>query len=53
MTVDMAEVAVRVDAVAHRLFQGPDIGKAAIALALPHEVSVESDPEDATIVQGG
>ncbi len=45
--VDVPEVAVGVDAVAHQLLQLLDVREAAVALALPDQLAVEPDLEDA------
>src|SRR5205814_970983 len=43
----MAQVASRVEAVAHPLLEGLHVGKAVVALALPDAVIVDPDLEDA------
>src|SRR5690606_30525539 len=45
--IDMAQVAVRIDAVAHQLLQDPAVGEAAVALALPDQLAIEADFENA------
>ena len=41
----MSEIARRVEAVADDLLQRLDVGKAAVALALPDELALVVDPE--------
>src|SRR3569623_47132 len=46
-TVDVAEVAARIDAVAHHLLDLLGVGETAVALALPDQLAIEMDLEDA------
>src|SRR5712691_10388279 len=43
----MAEIAPRIEAVAHALLQGAGVGKTAVDLAIPDDVPVIADLEDA------
>src|SRR5207237_3531111 len=46
-SVEMTEIAARIDVVADEPFQGFHIGKTAIALALPDQFAAEKDLENA------
>src|SRR4051812_43950068 len=43
----MAEIALRRDPVAHQLLQSLDVRKAAVALAVPHNIAADFDGESA------